>query len=40
MNPNKAYLIYPETEYSILPRLLVDSSQRPKSIFREARSPE
>lgn len=40
MNLNKTYLVYPETDYCILPRFLVDSNQRPKTIFREAGSPE
>lgn len=36
MNPNKAYLTYPETDFSILPRFLADNNQNPKTIFREA----
>lgn len=36
MNPNKAYLIYPETDFSILPRFLADNSQNPKTVFRKA----
>lgn len=30
IDPNKAYLTYPETDYSILPRFPADSSQHQK----------
>ena len=38
MNHNQAYLMYPDTDYYILLRFLIDSSQYLKKVFRKVQN--